>query len=607
MKNDASPDDENPFAEDGLPDNVVPLTVASDSMPGRPQFAKRAGGIYFLPKPDAEDYAFLCPRIDVLALTRNEASEAWGRLVTFRDPDGVEHRLPVAMADVSGTDGGGDVLKQLARAGFDVPLDRKRKNLLLSYLASERPEKRFRSVDRLGWSRDAFVLPDRSYGADDADEVLWQPEGGQPDHAFRQQGTLEDWQAGVASLAEGNSRLILSLSLAFAGALMLPFGEEGGGVHLRGSSSTGKTTALHLTASVWGEPGAFVRTWRATDNGLESVCSTHNDTLLPLDELGQASAHAASAAAYMLSNGVGKTRASRSGGARKSAAWRVLFLSTGELSLSGKVQEEGRGRRVKAGQEVRVLDIPADAGAGLGLFDRLNGASSGAAMSELIKSRASESYGTAGRAFVERLVREDRDTLRQQYDEARTTFLDELLADHPDASGQVRRAAARFALIGIAGELAIAFGVLPFEAGAAKDAAARCFQDWLRERGSSEAAETREAVERVRSFVTSQPARFQSWGDDMDPPNDPPRDLAGYRRTGDRQEAGFYILPSIFRDEVCAGLDPRLAADVLTERGYLRRPTDGKPSGKHKPPAARNSSGLRLYHITPTITGEAEG
>jgi hypothetical protein len=48
-------------------------------------------------------------------------------------------------------------------------------------------------------------------------------------------------------------------------------------------------------------------------------------------------------------------------------AWRRPFLSPGELSLEAKMLETGG--RVRAGQEMRLLDIPADAGADMGVFD----------------------------------------------------------------------------------------------------------------------------------------------------------------------------------------------------------------------------------------------
>jgi uncharacterized protein (DUF927 family) len=67
----------------------------------------------------------------------------------------------------------------------------------------------------------------------------------------------------VARHAVGNSRLALGLSLPFAGPALHLLGEESGGFHLVGGSSTGKTTVLFCGASAW---GCRVHSWRATDN-----------------------------------------------------------------------------------------------------------------------------------------------------------------------------------------------------------------------------------------------------------------------------------------------------------------------------------------------------
>jgi putative DNA primase/helicase len=168
-----------------------------------------------------------------------------------------------------------------------------------------RSPERARATGRIGWHGNAFVLPDEMiWGGPPVETILLQ-QTGPAKHSFRVRGSLSDWQNNVAKFAVGNSRLILALSSAFAAALIEPCNAESGGIHLRGASSTGKSTALIVAGSVWGggEPGGYVRSWRATANGLEGVALAHCDALLCLDELSQVPAREAGEVAYMLGNG----------------------------------------------------------------------------------------------------------------------------------------------------------------------------------------------------------------------------------------------------------------------------------------------------------------
>ncbi len=291
------------------------------------------------------------------------------------------------------------------------------------------------------------------------ERIIYQADGAAED-PYRTGGDLKSWQEGIAMMATGNSRLAFAVSAAFAGPLLYPCEAEGGGFHFRGGSSIGKTTALQVAGSVWGGRD-FIRTWRATSNGLEGVAMMHCDTLLLLDEMGQAEGREVAATAYMLANGQGKTRAARNGAARRPARWRAIFLSTGELGLADKIAEDGRGRRAAAGQEVRIVDIPADAGAGLGIFEDLHGFPSADAFARHLKSVAAEHFGQASNAFLARLTA-DFDAIAPKV----KTFAERFTAKHcpANADGQVSRVCARFALVAAAGEMATAFGVLPWAA-----------------------------------------------------------------------------------------------------------------------------------------------
>ena len=196
----------------------------------------------------------------------------------------------------------------------------------------------------------------------------------------------------------GNSRFVFAVSCAFAGALLLPAGVESGGFHLRSGSSQGKTSALRIAASVWGRPD-YVKRWRTTDNALEATAVQHSDGLLILDEIAQLDAAKAGECAYMLANEQEKGRNTRGGLNRRQRTWRLLFLSSGEVSLSTHMAEAGK--RVMAGQEVRMVDIPLDAGQGMGGVEALHGHATPGALVEAMTGAAARCYGVAGRAWLE--------------------------------------------------------------------------------------------------------------------------------------------------------------------------------------------------------------
>jgi putative DNA primase/helicase len=127
----------------------------------------------------------------------------------------------------------------------------------------------------------------------------------------------------------------------------------------------------------------------------------------------------------------------------------------------------------------------------------------------------------------------------------------------------------RFALIAIAGELASANGVTGWLKGEAYLAVKRCFTEWLTARGSSTNSEPDTMVEAVRSFIAKhEEARFT----DLDMVQDPLRRVtinrAGWRRkTANGSE--YLIDPSVFKNEVCIGLDVTAVCKVLKEVGCL--------------------------------------
>src|SRR6266446_4954990 len=344
-------------------------------------------GLFWVDPQDEKPDLFLASAFEVLAQTRDSRGSDWGLLLRWRDPDGRMHEWAMPREVLGGR--GDELWRNLLRDGLTIASSTASRNKLADYRGSVQVEARARSVTRIGWHASAsgqvFVLPDATFGEAVGERVLWQTET-RNETFFNVSGSLEDWREEVARRCTGNSRLVMAASKSFAPPLLELANEESGGIHLVGKSRTGKTVVLRIAGSVWGGGGinGFIRSWRATSNGLEGIAEVHSDALLCLDEMGQVDAREAGETAYMLANGAGKGRASRDGSARRSAQWRLLFLSSGELSLADKMAEAGK--RVRAGQEVRLVDVPADAGAGMGIFEDLHGAASPGELAEILRN-----------------------------------------------------------------------------------------------------------------------------------------------------------------------------------------------------------------------------
>jgi putative DNA primase/helicase len=437
-----------------------------------------------------------------------------------------------------------------------------------------------RCVSTVGWCDDAFVMPDRQFGG--SEEVVLQVEGVAP--AFTIAGSLDSWQRDIAVPCVGNSRLEFAISAAFTGPLLHLAGEESGGIHFWGRSSIGKTTALHVARSVWGTP---LGSWRTTDNSAEAIAAGACDTLLTLDEISQAHPRVVGELAYMLGNQRGKGRMNRNATLRETHRWRVIFLSTGEVGMATRLLEGGGIAR--AGQEVRVLEIPADAGQGIGVFEDLRGCRGAADLAEHLRLAADRDCGHAAREFLAQLTKKTQEVAPIVHKRRR-----DFIAEHcpTDADGQVRRACGRFAIIAVAGELATTFGITGWNNGDATMAIVRCWHDWLAERGGAGAAEVSKALLQVRLFLEQHgESRFSlAW----DKTNERPvSNRAGFRRTADTG-ATYYVLPQVFRCEVCKGLDAKMVARVMMERGWLLHEPDRLTTNVRIP-----GEGMQRVHVIP--------
>jgi uncharacterized protein (DUF927 family) len=532
------------------------------------------GGVWFV---DVKEGVQAPPRwisspLDILASVRDEHSAGWGLLVRFEDPDRQSHQevIPARTFNGEGLEASGLLFDR------GLKIAPRGRPLLIEYLQTANPKQRARITNRTGWHESgeggAFVLPDSSFGRSGEQ---WIFESDCPDsNTYRQRGTLAEWKDGVARRCAGNSRLVFAASLAFASPLLHLVGAESGGFHLRSNSSDGKTMALRVAASVCGSE-KYMQRWRATSSGLEALATQYCDAPLLLDELAQLDAREAGEVAYMLANGSGKARAGRTGGTRARSHWRLLFLSSGEIGLAQHMAEVGKQSR--AGQELRLAEIPADAGKGLGLFEDLHESNSGAEFAKAIDHATRQHYGTAWVAWLRRLVNESPAAVACAVHDGVRAFEQRFLTD--GASGQARRVAYRFALVGVAGELATEWGLTGWNAGEAMQGVGACFMAWLSNRGGEGNHEERAMLRQVREFLSRYgESAFTDWDrPSMTDTHAPVKsDRAGWRRHDkDKDQVHYFVSYDAWRERVCKGHDPIALARMMLALGFVEKGTEG--------------------------------
>lgn len=221
-------------------------------------------------------------------------------------------------------------------------------------------------------------------------------------NAVSSHGSQMEWYKIAVECRKQSVTARIMLAASFASPLLSLIGSLPFFVHLWGvDSGTGKTVALMLAASVWGNPalGSYVQTFNGTQVGQERTAAFLNHLPCCLDELQltKDSRGKTNFDVYQLAQGVGRSRGKRTGGVEMTPTWNCCFLTTGESPLTSI--------SAGAGAVNRVIDIECTAGSVV-LTD-------GQRISGVLK----RNYGWAGKIFVEKLYKSEeiQEYVREMY------------------------------------------------------------------------------------------------------------------------------------------------------------------------------------------------
>lgn len=463
----------------------------------RPSFAvyddfegKHRAGVYFhhIENGNPVD-SWICAPLHVEAVTHDKNGNNYGRYLRFKPTRGKWRSWCMPMELLEDTT---SMLRELRNMGLEISTNKRKKERFIEYIDYQFPKETYEIATQIGWHNEAFILPDKTIGSD---RYFYQSEYNNHNNPYKQAGTLEQWQQNIARYCVGNPLLMLSICAAFSGALLNETNQQGGGFHIFGDSSKGKSTTLFAACSVFGKAKEFKRSWKATSNGMEATATMFNDSLLALDEINECNPNEIGQIVYALGNGVGKSRANKYGGARATNQWQVMTLSNGERSVESHMNEAGKD--MKAGQALRLLNIPLFGE--YGAFNQLHDKRTGRELSDFLQSASNEYYGIAGVTWLEKLIGHKPD-LKNLLESTRNNFNRWANEGGDTLSSQEGRALDKFALIALAGELATSYNVTGWKRGEAERAIFECFLAWREQNGTGD-IEQKQILQAVKDFI----------------------------------------------------------------------------------------------------------
>lgn len=519
-------------------------------------------------KDEESEWRWLCGYLIVTHLTRDKDNGGWAKVATLIDGDGIRKEVKITASLLSGD--GNALVELLLKSGLPLNIEAKKK--LIQYLNRSNTSSRRRTVDKVGWYKDAYVLPHKTYGNAGGENIVLEIDGVLP--AYRVSRTLKEWQENIGQYLAGNSRLLGAIALALASPVLTPLGREGFGLHYYGHSSIGKSTTSHVGCCVY---GSEFKPWRTTDNSAEGWGLLANDNILFLDEINQVSADAFYEMVYMLLNGQTKGRATRKGTPRAISTFNLNILSNGETTGEGKAKESKKNRAYNAGQTVRLIEIPADAGKTiegktLGVFDTLHGFKDGATLSQHLKDMSKIYCGTLGDAWLDALTKSKEYILKLIKQHMQEFIYNTPLESKTDK--QVGRVLEHFSLMAGCVEVAIEIGILPLTKGNGIKACQILLNSWIGQRGGLCSHEVMQGVKRLEALLLKDgSSRFMPLGKSAESPHIRITNQAGFSERTKDDETIYYVFPSVFEDEVITGKakNNKILLNALVEKGFLER------------------------------------
>lgn len=199
------------------------------------------------------------------------------------------------------------------------------------------------AVGSLGYSKFGFV----PYSAD----VIYNNNNNDDNRRFKlykEHGNFDSWLNKQIEIFNHTIPKII-VAAGYASLLIEKIGINPFGVHLWGETGLGKSVALLASASIYGYPdikNGIIYTGNATANGLETRLAFVKNCAFYLDELSILSQKQIDDMIYLIMQGQGKARMSRTGGSKDTYYWNLVSISNAEMPITNDLSKGGAYNRI---------------------------------------------------------------------------------------------------------------------------------------------------------------------------------------------------------------------------------------------------------------------
>lgn len=189
------------------------------------------------------------------------------------------------------------------------------------------------SVSRLGWAKDVLIPYSDKYEFDNEKDMP------RVNEKFGEKGTLEDWVDFFRERRKFNciSRIIMASSVV--SIVLKQVQQSGFTLHIWGESGYGKTVACMVGESIFGNPSqsdgnGIGINFNFTTVGLEYRLNLYNNIPLFVNEMQhQKDAKDYDKMLFLVSEGKGRARGTKTGGVGKENSWNNVVITNGEKNI----------------------------------------------------------------------------------------------------------------------------------------------------------------------------------------------------------------------------------------------------------------------------------